>query len=178
MRCLERAPVQNALFRACITRKRFFMIQTIQPPQTAQGGQPVGSRRRQTIATLFGEHSFEFINWRRLIRDGVLVRLHIRRCRFSTRLVLEDIGVRVEDDTVREKLSKWLILGEKRLLPVAYMKSLSRIESSARYALKERSFRTELGAFVPSSAYITWRDTTESLKEQYLALRDDILANH
>jgi hypothetical protein len=154
------------------------MTQTIQPPQTAQGGQAIGSRRRQTIATLFGEHSFEFIDWRRLIQDGVLVRLHIRRCRFSTRLVLEDIGVRVDDDEVREKLSKWLILGEKRLLPVAYMKALARIESSARYALKERSFRTELGAFVPSSAYIPWRDTTEDLKTQYEALRDDIIANH
>ncbi|BCL79561.1 hypothetical protein ccbrp13_20260 [Ktedonobacteria bacterium brp13] len=154
------------------------MTQTIQPPQTAQGGHPVGSRRRQTIASLFGEHSFECIDWRQLIQDGVLVRLHIRRCRFSTRLVLEDIGVRVEDDMVREKLSTWLILGEKRLLPVAYMKSLSRIESSARYALKERSFRTELGSFVPSSAYIAWRDMTLSLKVQYEALRDDILANH
>jgi hypothetical protein len=153
------------------------MTQTIPSPQTTQGGQ-AGARRRQTIATLLGEHSFEFIDWRRLIQDGVLVRLHIRRCRFSTRLVLEDIGVRVDDDAVREKLSKWLILGEKRLLPVTYMKSLARIESSARYALKERSFRTELGAFVPSSAYMTWRDTTEDLKTQYLALRDDIIANH
>lgn len=154
------------------------MTQTIQPPQTVQPGQSINSRRRQTIASLFGESSFEFIDWRRLIQDGVLVRLHIRRCRFSTRLVLEDIGIRVEDDTVREKLSKWLILGEKRLLPGAYMKALSRIESGARYALKEHSFRTELGAFVPSSAYIAWRDTTEALKEQYEALRDDILAHH
>lgn len=153
------------------------MTQTIQPPQATQG-QAIGSRRRQTIATLFGERSFEFIDWRRLIQDGVLVRLHIRRCRFSTRLVLEDIGVRVDDDNVREKLSKWLVLGEKRLLPMEYMKALSRIESSARYALKERSFRTELGAFIPSSAYIGWRDITDNLKTQYEALRDDIIANH
>lgn len=154
------------------------MTQTIQSPQTLPGRPSAGTRRRQTIATLLGERSFEAIDWRRLIQDGVLVRLHIRRCRFSTRLTLEDIGIRVDDDTVREKLSKWLILGEKRLLPVAYMKALSRLESGARYVLKERSFRTELGAFVPSSAYIAWRDTTAELKTQYEALRDEIIANH
>jgi hypothetical protein len=154
------------------------MTQTLQPPATHQERHALGARRRQTIAALFGERSFEFVDWRRLIQDGVLVRLHVRRCRFSTRLVLEDIGVRVENDMVREKLSRWLVLGEKRLLPVPYMKALSRIESGARYALKERSFRTELGAFVPSSAYVSWRDTTEAFKGQYLALRDEIIANH
>ncbi|GCE15073.1 hypothetical protein [Tengunoibacter tsumagoiensis] len=154
------------------------MTQTIDSSQMVQEGHALRSHRRQIIATLFGASSFEGINWQRLIQDGVVVRLHIRRCRFSTRLVLEDIGVHVDDDAVKEKLSEWLVLGEKRLLPVEYMKALSRIESSARHALKERSFRTELGAFVPSSAYVGWRDTTEGLKAQYEALRDDIIANH
>jgi|GEM_PF-2796150 len=154
------------------------MTQTITPPATEHIAQAAGSRRRQVVASLFGERSFEFIDWRRLIQDGVLVRLHIRRCRFTAQLTLEDIGVRVESGEVREKLSKWLILGGKKLLPEDYMKSLSRIESSARYALKERAFRTELGAFVPSTAYIPWRDTIQSLKNQYFALRDDIVVNH
>lgn len=154
------------------------MTQTIQPSQTVPAEASAGGRRRHTIATLLGERSFESINWRRLMQDGVLVQLHIRRCRFSTRLTLEDLGVRVDDDSVREKLSRWLVLGEKRLLPVAYMKALARIESNARYTLKERSFRTDLGAFVPSSAYIAWRDATAKLKTQYEALRDEIIANH
>ncbi len=153
-------------------------MQTIQTPSTVQIAQPVGERRRQVIASLLGQPSFEFIEWRKLIQDGVLVRLHVRRCRFSVRLTLDDIGVRVENDDVREKLAKWLVLGEKRLLPEAYMKSLARIESGARYALKERAFRTELGAFVPSTAYIAWRETTQSLRTQYFALRDEIIANH
>ncbi len=154
------------------------MTQTIPLLSTTQIESTTRIHRRQTIATLLGEPSYELIDWRRLLADGVLIQLHIRRCRFSTRLTLEDIGVKVDDDSVREKLSKWLVLGEKRLLPVVYMKALGRIESSARYALKERSFRTELGAFVPSSAYIGWRESTEELKKRYLALRDDIIANH
>jgi hypothetical protein len=153
------------------------MTQTINSPAT-QAIPRSGSRRRQTIAALLGERSYDAIEWRKLLQDGVVVRLHVRRCRFTTRLVLEDIGVRVEDATVRDKLATWLILGEKRLLPETYMKALSRIESSARYALKERAFRTELGAFVPSTAYEGWKEITLSLRDEYFALRDQIIANH
>ena len=135
-------------------------------------------RRRSVVADVLGERSFESINWKRLMQDGVLVRLHVRRCRFATQLTLEDMGVRVEDDAVRQKLSRWLVLGEKRLLPETYMKALARIESSARYVLKERAFRTELGSFVPSTAYITWKEITQSLKDQYFRLRDEILSRH
>lgn len=153
------------------------MTQTIHSPEREVTSRSE-TRRRQTIAALFGERSFEAIDWRKLLHDGVVVRLHVRRCRFTTRLVLEDIGVRVEDATMRDKLARWLILGEKRLLPETYMKALSRIESSARYALKERAFRTELGAFVPSTAYEGWKEVTLSLRDEYFALRDQIIANH
>lgn len=154
-------------------------MQTLQAPSTAPIAPSVGARRRQVIASLFGQRQFEFINWRRLMQDGVLVRVHIGGGgMFWAQLTYEDLGLRVENNEVREKLSKWMTLGKKRLLPEAYMKSLARIESSARYALKERAFRTELGAFVPSTAYLAWRDTTQALQGQYFALRDDILANY
>lgn len=135
-------------------------------------------RRRQVIASLLGASTFETIKWRQLLQDGVLVRLRVSRCRFTTRLLLEDMGIEIADENVREKLSTWLVLGEKRLLPEAYMKALGRIESGARYLLKEHAFRTELGSFVPVSAYQEWRDATAALREEYLALRDEIIANH
>ena len=158
-------------------------MQTLQAPPvthtTAQSTPRVGARRRQTIAALFGERQFEFIDWRRLLHDGALVRVHIAGgSLFWAQLTYDDLGIHVENSDVRDKLSKWMTLGKKRLLPEPYMKSLARIEGSARYALKERSFRTELGAFVPSTAYVVWRDTTQALRDQYLALRDEIIANH
>lgn len=172
--------VFRASFRAISRRKVVYpMAQTIQPsPSTTLSPTDGASRRQATIASLLGEASFERIDWRFLIQEGVLVQLKIRRCRFSTRLDLEDLGVRIENAQVREKLSKWLVLGEKRLLPQPYMKALDRLESSARSALKERSFRTEIGAFVPSSAYVGWRETIGRIKEQYEALRDAIIHNH
>src|SRR5258708_5062660 len=112
------------------------------------------------------------------MQEGALIHLHIGRCRFSTRLLLEDMGIHIEDETTRDKLARWLILGEKRLLPEAYMKALARIEGSARYTLKEHAFQTELGNFVPVTSYVAWRTNTETLREEYLALRDDIIANH
>ncbi len=156
-------------------------MQTLSTPQTAltaTPSRPALLRRHQTMAHLLGATTFENIPWRQLIQDGVLVRLRVSRCRFTTRLLLEDMGIQIADEQVREKLSTWLILGEKRLLPEAYMKALNRIESSARYLLKEHAFRTELGAFVPVSAYETWHEATDALREEYLALRDEIIANH
>jgi len=135
-------------------------------------------RRRQVIASRLGATTFETIKWRQLLQDGVLVRLRVGRCGFTTRLLLEDMGIEIADARVREKLSTWLVLGEKRLLPEAYMKALGKVEGGARYLLKEHAFRTELGSFVPVSAYEEWRDGTAALRAEYLALRDEIIANH
>src|SRR5579885_642643 len=146
------------------------------PSSTAPQGEE--TPRQRTVARLLGASSFATIPWQRLLQQGALVELHIGRCRFSTRLLLEDIGIRIEDGTVREKLTRWLVLGEKRLLPQAYMQALSRIESSARYTLKEHAFRTALGNFVPETAYVAWRTKTEALRDEYLALRDDIIAQY
>ena len=52
-------------------------MQTLQAPATTPLGEPAGARRRQAIASVLGERQFELIDWRRLMRDGALVRLHI-----------------------------------------------------------------------------------------------------
>jgi hypothetical protein len=162
-----------------LKKERFVLMQTLQAPSTTQATPAAGTRKRQVVATLLGARQFEQIDWRRLMQDGVLVRVHIAGSNmFWTQLTYEDLGIRIEQGDMQATFSRWMTLGKKRLLPEAYMQALSRIESKARYALKERSFRTELGAFVPSTAYVAWRDTTRALRDQYFALRDDILANH
>lgn len=145
------------------------------PVNPTQAGPAASSSRRQVVTTLLGAHSFEAIDWRALLQQGVLVRLRIRRCRFTARLTLDDLGIHIADEEIRRKLATWLVLGEKRLLPERYMRALSRIESSARYALRERAFWTVLGAFVPVTAYESWRTTAARLQGEYFALRDEIL---
>lgn len=136
------------------------------------------SRRQQAVARVLGAETFTTIPWQRLMQEGAIIHLHVGRCRFSTRLLLEDMGIHIEDNTTREKVARWMVLGEKRLLPESYMKALARIEGSARYTLKEHAFQTELGSFVPVTSYVSWRTKTEALREEYLTLRDDIIANH
>lgn len=136
------------------------------------------TRRQQTVARLLGVQSFAAIHWQHLMQDGALVELHVGRCGFTTRIVLEDMGIQIDDESVRDKVGRWMTLGDKRLLPEAYMKNLSRIESRARATLKDHAFRTELGYFVPITAYEEWRVQTEALRAEYLALRDDIIAHY
>src|SRR2546428_99558 len=85
--------------------------------------------KEQVIATLLGRPSFEEIDWRTLMKQGVLVRLRIRRCRFTAKLELADLGVSGSSARVRQALSRTLVLGEKRLLPETYMTALEKIES-------------------------------------------------
>ncbi len=137
-----------------------------------------GTRRQHTVARLLGAQSFATIPWQQLLRDGVLVQLHVGHCGFTTRLQLADLGIHIEDPQVREKLARWTTLGEKRLLPEAQFKAVNQAAGAARYLLKEHAFRTELGYFVPLMAYETWRTQTEALRARYLELRDELIAQH
>jgi hypothetical protein len=135
-------------------------------------------RKEQTIATILGKSSFQQVDWRLLMQEGVLVRITIRRCRFTAKLELSDLGLTVQDARVRQAIARTLVLGEKRLLPERYIASLSRVESGARRLLAKNSFRTELGAFIPVTAYDAWKQETEACKQRYFALRDEILDTH
>lgn len=134
--------------------------------------------KEQVIASLLGSPSFEEIDWRALMKRGVLVRLRIRRCRFTAKLELADLGVSVKEPRVRQALARTLVLGEKRLLPQAYMTMLERIESRARRLLQKYSFTTELGSFLPVSAYATWKVEITACSQQYFQLRDEIIEKH
>ena len=136
------------------------------------------SRKEQVIATLLGQPSFQEIDWRLLMKQGVLARLCIRRCRFTAKLELNDLGVRVRDERVKQALARTMVLGEKRLLPGPYMTALERVESGARRLLSKCSFKTELGSFLPVSAYTTWRTEIEPFKTRYYSLRDEIIERH
>lgn len=143
---------------------------TSTPAQVAD----LSPRKQQILSHLLGRYQ----GVGELRRSIVCVRLHIRRCRFVTRFDLEDLGITVEDETVRNTLDQLMIFGEKRLLPKAYMTQLNRLESGARYALKERAFRTEMGTFVPYTTYSSCKQELDQFKGQYFALRDELLRDY
>ncbi len=137
------------------------------------------TRRQQTVARLLGAQSYATIRWQRLLQEeGTIVELHAGHCGFTTRLQLSDLGIQIEDPEVREKVARWTTLGEKRLLPEAQITAVNRCVGSARRLLKEHAIRTELGYFVPLTAYEAWRTQTEAFQVRYLELRDELIANH
>lgn len=139
---------------------------------------PIESRKEQAIATILGKSTLQQVDWRMLMQEGVMVRVTIRRCRFTAKLELSDLGVTIRDARVRQAISRTLVLGEKRLLPELYMTSLGRVESGARRLLAKNLFHTELGSFIPVTAYEAWKKETEECKIRYFALRDEILEKH
>ena len=137
-------------------------------------------RKEAAIARILRQPTYGAIDWRALMQQGTLVRLTIRRCGFVAKLELFDLGVTVKDERVRAALARTLVLGEKRLLPESYMKELERITSAARHLLKRCTFTLspELGAFLPVSAYATWRKEIPALRDSYFSLRDEIIVDY
>jgi hypothetical protein len=135
-------------------------------------------RKEQALATILGASSFQEVNWRTLMQQGVLIKLTISHCGFAAKLGLDDLGISVADERERQALARTLRLGEKRLLPEEYHTQLGRLESGARRALRIRSFSTELGAFLPRTAYDGWKEENEAYQARYFAFRDELIEKH
>jgi hypothetical protein len=113
-----------------------------------------------------------------LSREGVLVDLHIGRTRFTRRLDEADLGLNAEDERYREFLAEYVRLGEKHLLSLDYLRRLDRIESRARAAVEKYGFPTRWGTFVPYQNWGDMKAEVDACREEYFAVRDEILANY
>ena len=95
--------------------------------------------------------------WLELMREGVLVRLHIGRWRARTTLRWRDLGVVPGQGEEEQVLHELLELGHKYLLPRDDVRALDSADSSARKWLERNAFRTYWGFFVPVTAYAEWK---------------------
>lgn len=112
-------------------------------------------------------------NWvLRLMQKGILIQLHIGYWRPYSRLSESELGIS-EGGSVKE----YLQLGRKKLLPPEMVAMLENIEKRARYALEENSFKCFWGRFVPVTAWNRWRDENEDIKNQFYAIRDEVISN-
>ena len=116
--------------------------------------------------------------WLALMREGVVVKLHVRRWRAKSRLDLNDLGLPSEaDDLIGDLLN----LGDKRLLPKALASRLEAIESAGRKALERNGYSTFWGTFVPASNFDAWKTENDTHKQRYLDARNelrDVLQRH
>lgn len=147
-----------------------------QEPALAQEA-PVLTKAQQ-IAEILNEPAMEFVDWEKLMGEGVVVRLSIKRVRFRKKLHFADLGLHFADGKTRKDMEDIFRLGMKNLLPGDYIRRLEAIESRARKLLQRSAFETVWGSFIPVTAYQTWRDENQQFVDAYYAERDKILKNY
>src|SRR5579871_2544532 len=75
------------------------------------------------------------VDWRRRMKEGVLVTLKIKRWRARQKLTLSELGIYPPTSEARAAYEELLTLGSKVLLPVSLLKELDAIERGARLHL-------------------------------------------
>ncbi|MGB8645423.1 MAG: DUF3150 domain-containing protein [Anaerolineae bacterium] len=156
------------------------MASTIQP-QTPKAKSKLVSEARKAVADLrfqIGDQvKAESVDWKQIMQNGVLVRLHIRRWRAQTQIQLEDLGLpQPKDDAERQVYDDLMSLGSKKLLPPETMRKLNALDSGARKHLERYSFKTYWGQFVPVGAYEEWKEGNTKYENDYLDLGKEIVA--
>lgn len=134
----------------------------------------------QELATAIGEDPAAirhgFADWTSLMRQGLIVSLHLRRWRGRTTLDLDDIGVPVNGE--QELYAKLLELGQKLLMPKNMLKELDSIDSGARKCVERHGYTTYWGTFIPFTSYQEWKDENQKYQERYYAVRDRLVDNY
>lgn len=115
--------------------------------------------------------------WSQLMREGVLMTLHIGRWRAQTQLNWGDLGLKMGGEEAAET-DGLFNLGVKRLLPAKLMREADSIDSAARIALARLSYRTHWGHFVPATAYAEVRQVIDEYRTRYMELRDRIVGDY
>jgi hypothetical protein len=119
--------------------------------------------------------SIERADWATLMRQGVVVRLHLRRWRAKTQITLADLGLPQPKNGDEEHIYNDLMsLGAKRLLPPDIIRELDSIDSGSRKCLGQNSYHTYWGDFVPLGKWEEWKVLNGEFVTRYLDVRDDI----
>jgi len=113
-----------------------------------------------------------------LMRRGIIVKLSIKRWRATQKIEHSDTGLNSEDSEWRRFSSQYLKLGKKVLLPFHALSSLNRIESRSRSNLKECSYDTVWGRFVPYNSYAEWRVRNEQIRDDYFLAADEMVKRY
>ena len=102
-----------------------------------------------------------------LMTKGIVVRLKLSRWRASAPLRFDELGLKFEDDDAFKFMKKYVKLGSEKLLPPEISNELGTIEASARNNLKNHSFDTLWGDFVPYTAFTDWEEKNKVIEEDY-----------
>ena len=103
-----------------------------------------------------------------LMTKGIIVRLNIKRWRGRSKIEPEELGIDRIDEQWESFSDEYINYGSKLLLPKRILKRMNNVECSARRNIKEYSFDTVWGQFVPCSVFDEWKTKNEEIKEKYI----------
>ena len=103
-----------------------------------------------------------------LMSQGVIVKISMSWWRATAPLRAEELGLKFVDKDAFSFMKKYVRLGTESLLPPEVISEIKHIESKARENLKEHSFNTVWGKFVPYTAFAEWQDANNLIKEDFL----------
>lgn len=133
---------------------------------------------KATLAEVLGEAPSEISalnpRWTQLMKEGVIVSLHIRRWRATASLSEADLGI---GNTDEDELQEIMKLGDKFLLPVSIIKQLNSIDAGARTLLAKSGYKTYWGYLIPVTKYQDWKADNQVFIDRYYELREYIFDN-
>jgi hypothetical protein len=133
--------------------------------------------KEQVIEQILGT-SIDLVDWRKKMKEGFLVTLRIQRWRARKRLSLSELGIKPPTVPASAAYEELLTLGSKLLLPLQTLKDLDAIERGARIHLKNFTYETPFGTFIPYTSYRQWKSGNEQFKERFYAKRDEIVSEY
>ena len=133
--------------------------------------------RQSILAGALGQ-AVKVEDLQKIMRDGFIVEVRIRRWRARKRLTLYELGIIPPDANAARAYDDLIDLGTSVLLPAQKLRDLETIERSARQCLKSCTFDTPLGRFLPYTSYPVWKTCNEEWKRRFYALRDEIAESY
>ena len=117
-------------------------------------------------------------DWQKYMQEGFVVEIKIKRWRARKKLTLYELGIIPPDDEASDAYDDLINLGTNALLPTQKLKDLETIERNARQCLKNHSYNTPFGRFVPYTAWTSWKSANEGFKQRFMAMRDQMVAEY
>lgn len=108
-----------------------------------------------------------------LMEKGIIVRLEIKRWRGTKRISPEELGID-ENDRRWLEFKSYMSLGTRHLLTRKTNNTINAVENKARKLLKEYSFETIWGYFVPCTLFAEWQDKDKEIQKEFYELADKI----
>jgi len=102
-----------------------------------------------------------------LMQKGLVVDLKIKKWSGTTKLNADDLGLTNYDESTKAFQEKYINLGQERLFPPEALSNINYIASRGRKNLRDHSFETLWGNFVPIDAFLEWEEENKNIKNDF-----------